>query len=146
MAAQFGQAPLVSPPALALGTRTASIRPLLRAPHKLRLDGMLHHSLAGAQVLSLYSIRRWAPFTMVKKDAGVAFLFAAAQVNLLKILDVKMAAPHPVTGRNDVKDSSAKDLWRYRLKKTGPEGPKKAGLMCAFARLWGQDRPPLWSP
>ena len=50
MEAQFGRAPLASPPALALWTGAS--RPLLRAPRNVRSDGTLLHSATGARVLS----------------------------------------------------------------------------------------------
>ena len=41
MVAQFGQAPLASLPSPDLGNGAALTRPLLQAPHNLRLDGTL---------------------------------------------------------------------------------------------------------
>ena len=56
------------------------------------------------------------------------------------------------TGQGAVNDGSAEDLLHYCINKTGPEVPKKVGSTIkrgftrAWAHLWGQDRPPLWSP
>ena len=114
MAAQFGRAPLASLPALDFWTGAASVRPLIQAPHNLRLDGILHHSLVGPRVPYLYSVRPWPPFVMAKNTAVAAFLFDAAQGNLLKILDVENGGTAPGgTRRNAVNDSSSGDLWRY---------------------------------
>ena len=93
MADQFGQAPLASPTAPDLGNGAALTRPLLRAPHNLRLDGMLSRSLSGARVPSSSSVGPQAPFTMVEDVAGAAFLFAADWGHLLEILVGEMAAP-----------------------------------------------------
>ena len=78
MAAQFGRAPLVSPPALALGTSAASAGPLLHAPRNVRLDGTMSHFSAGTRVLSPYSVRRRGHFAMAEDFPGAAFFFASA--------------------------------------------------------------------
>ena len=96
MSAQFGRAPLTSPPAPDFGTGPASARPLLQAPHNVRLNGTLICSLAGAQFPSLSSVRRRSPFVMAEYAAGDAFLFSAAWGHLLEIFDVKNGGPRPV--------------------------------------------------
>ena len=64
MAAQFGRAPLASLPSPDLGNDAALTRPLLQAPHNLRLDGTLSRSSSGARVMSPSSIGRRSPFAM----------------------------------------------------------------------------------
>ena len=96
MADQFGQAPLVSPLAQYFKTCAVATRPLLRAPHNLGLVRTLHHSLAGARVLSLSSVGRQGPFMMADDSTGAALLFAAAQDNLLDIVAEENSVPRPV--------------------------------------------------
>ena len=115
MEAQFGRALHASPLASAFGTSAASARPLLQAPHNVRLEGALSRSLEGVQVLSLFSVRRWDPFVMAKNIACAAFFFDAARVHLPEILVVE----------NAVNNSSSGDLRSYRLNKTRTEGPNK---------------------
>ena len=114
MEAQFGRSPHASPLAPALGTGAALARPLLQAPHNVRLEGTLSRSLEGVQVLSLFSVGRWDPFVMAKNIACAAFFFDAARVHLPEILVVE----------NAVNNSSSGDLQIYRLNKMGTEGPK----------------------
>ena len=64
MASQFGRAPLMSPPALALGAGAALDRTLLQSPRNVRLYGSLRCSLAGARDPYLSSVRRRASFAM----------------------------------------------------------------------------------
>ena len=96
MADQFGQAPLVSPLAQYFKTCAVATRPLLRAPHNLGLVRTLHHSLAGARVLSLSSVRHQSPFVMAEDAAGAALIFAATWGNLLEILTVENCVPRLV--------------------------------------------------
>ena len=86
MAAKFGQAPLPSPPAPDLENGAALTRPLLQAPHTLRLDGRLSRSSSNAQVPSSSSVERQPPLMMAEGVTSAAFLFAAAWVHLLEIL------------------------------------------------------------
>ena len=86
----------MSLPAPSFGTGTASARPLLRAPHNLRLDGMLSRSLSGARVTSPYSVGRWAPFAMAEDVSGTAFIFVASWGHLPDILDVENGGPRLV--------------------------------------------------
>ena len=95
MAAQFGRAPLASLPAPALGTSAASARPLLQAPHNVRLDGMLRRFFEGTQVPYPSSVGRRYPFTMAEDVAGAVLFFVAAQ-GLLEIMIVENGGPYPV--------------------------------------------------
>ena len=88
MAAQFGQAPLASPLASALETGATSARPLIQAPHNVRLDGMIRRSLSGAWFPSPYSVGRRSPFTVVEDVADTALFFAASCGHLPEILVV----------------------------------------------------------
>ena len=115
MEAQFGRALHASPLAPALGTGAASARPLLQAPHNVRLEGTLSRSLEGVQVLSQFSVGCWDTFVMAKHIACAAFFFAAARGHLPEVLFVE----------NTVNNSSSGDLQIYRLNKMGTEGPKK---------------------
>ena len=73
MAAQFRWALFASPPAPAFGTGAALARPLLQAPHNVRLDGMLSRSSTGAQVLYPSSVGSWDPFAMAEDVVTAAF-------------------------------------------------------------------------
>ena len=77
MAAQFGQAPLASPPALALVTGAAAARPLLRVPHNVRSNRTLRRSYVGSQVLSPSFVGIMCSSAMAEDTAGAAQLFAA---------------------------------------------------------------------
>ena len=115
MEAQFGRALHASPLASAFETSAASARPLLQAPHNVRLEGALSRSLEGVHVLSLSSVGCWYPFVMAENIAGAAFFFDAARGSLPEILVVE----------NAVNNSSSRDLRSYRLNKTGTEVPDK---------------------
>ena len=88
MVAQLKRAPLTYPPAPALKTGAAFTIPFPWAPHNVQSDGVPRRSSAGAQVLSLSSVWHWSPFAMAEDASSAAFLFAAAQFNLLEILTV----------------------------------------------------------
>ena len=59
---------------------------------------------------------------------SAAFLFAAAWVHLLEILVGENDGPRLVEpSKESFNNGSAVDRWRYRLNKTGPEGPNNVG-------------------
>ena len=111
MAAQFGRALPASLQAPSFGTGATSARPLLRAPHNVRLDGTIHRSLMDARVPSHCSVWRLAHFVMAEDAAGATFLFDAAQGNLLEVLVEENGAPPTRWNR----DKCRQDLWRYYL-------------------------------
>ena len=96
MVAQFGQAPLPSPPAPDLENGAALTRPLLQAPHTVRLDGRLSRSSSGAQVPSSSSVERQPPLMMAEDVNSASFLFATAWGHLLEILVEENDGPRPV--------------------------------------------------
>ena len=126
MAAQFGRAPLASPPVLSLVIGAADARTLLWAPCNVRSNRTLRRSSVGAQVLSPSFVGIMCSFAMVDYTASAARLFAADCGNLLEILDVQKWRPPPDgTGQGAVNNGSAEELWRYRLNKTGPSRPQQ---------------------
>ena len=95
MAAQYGQALLASLLAPAFETGVAANRPLLRVPHKVRLDSAPRRSSVGALVLSPSPVRRCPPLTMVEDAAGAKLLFYRHLRQPPRYLDCRKWRPLP---------------------------------------------------
>ena len=78
MVDKFGRAPLVSPPAPALGNGAATARRLLQAPCNVRSDRTLRRSSADARVPSPSFVSLLCSSAMADAAAGAVRLFATA--------------------------------------------------------------------
>ena len=130
MSAQFWQAPLASPPATVLGTGAAL------AP-QCALGGCAK-PLFGRRLGSV-PVLRWASVPL--RDGGrrrwCRVIFRRCSGPPPGDLGCRKWRPLPGgTGQGAINVGKNGDLRRYRLNKTGPEGPNKVGRAgaCGFTR------------
>ena len=78
MEAQFGRAPLASPPALALVAGAGADRPLIRAPNNVRSDRTLRRSSVDSRIPFPSFVEILCSSAMADNTADAARLFAVA--------------------------------------------------------------------